>query len=136
MQKLKLYLAGPITGWRENAFSELKDHFEVYDPIQHSRQHSQSEYVPDDLAATKQCQIILAYQPKDKQPNLSMAIEATHGYCHGAMVIYIDERGTPDPLLIGISKRFFSNMDEAILFLKKISVDPAAQGMDALRETQ
>jgi hypothetical protein len=125
-KKLKLYLAGPISGWREQTFNRLKGHFDIYDPIKHSRQRSQSEYAPDDLKAVKNCDVILAYQPKDKPNNLAMAVEATLGYCHKAVVIYVDETGAPDPILIAISKRPFSELGKAIEFLKKFSFTPIA----------
>ena len=95
----KLYLAGPLSGWREEVFTELSPFFDVYDPVRHSRQHSQSEYAPDDLNAVKKCEVVLAFQPKDKNNCLGMAVEA----------------------LIGISKRVFSDLKKAVEFLIKIS---------------
>lgn len=129
MGKLKLYLAGPISGWREKTTEFLKESFEVYDPIIKSRQRSQAEYAPDDLEAVKKCDIILAYQPKNKEPCLALAIEATMGFCNGAIVIYVDERGAPDPIFIAISKRFFSDLNSAIDFLKKFAENPNKQGI-------
>ena len=117
----KLYLAGPLSGWREEVFTELSPFFDVYDPVRHSRQHSQSEYPPDDLNAVKKCEVVLAFQPKDKNNCLGMAVEATMGYCNGATVIYVDEKGSLDPILIGISKRVFSDLKKAVEFLIKIS---------------
>ena len=129
MSKLRLYLAGPISGWRDNTSKSLKDYFEVYDPIKKSRQRCQAEYAPDDLEAVKECDVILAFQPKSKEPCLALAIEATMGFCNGAIVIYIDERGAPDPIFIAISKRFFSDLNSAIDFLKKFAKNPSEQGV-------
>lgn len=126
---LKIYLAGPLSGWREKTAELLKDSFDVYDPVKESRQRCQAEYAPDDLEAVKKCQVILAYQPKNKEPCLALAIEATMGFCNGATVIYVDERGAPDPIFIGISKRFFSDLDSGMAFLKKFAENPEAQGI-------
>ena len=130
MTKLRIYLAGPLSGWREKATKSLDDAFDVYDPVKKSRQRCQAEYAPDDLEATKNCQVILAYQPKNKDPCLALAIEATFGFCNGAIVVYVDERGAPDPIFIGISKRFFSNLDNALSFLNKFAENPEAQGIE------
>ncbi len=129
MSKLRLYLAGPISGWRENISESLKDSFEVYDPIKKSRQRCQAEYASDDLEAVKKCDVVLAYQPKDKETCLALAIEATMGFCNGAVIIYVDERGAPDPIFIGISKRFFSDLDRATEFLKQFAKNPGEQGI-------
>jgi len=129
MSKLKIYLAGPIAGWRDKVTDSLKDSFEVYDPIKKSRQHCLAEYAPDDLEAVKKCDVILAYQPKDQEICLSLAIEATIGFCNGAVIIYVDERGAPDQIFIGISKRFFSELDKAIDFLKQFAKNPGEQGV-------
>jgi hypothetical protein len=118
---MKIYLAGPLSNWREKVINKLKEYYEIYNPITDSRQQCQSQYSNDDLEATKKCDIILAYQPKDSTPCLALAIEATMGLCNGAIVIYVDERGNPDPIFIGISKRFFSDLDSAIEFLKDFS---------------
>lgn len=129
MKKMKIYLAGPLSKWRDEVLSGLKDIYEFYNPLTDSRQNCQMEYTPDDLEAVKNCDIIIAYQPKDKTPCLAMAVEATLGFCNGAIVIYVDERGSPDPIMIGISKRPFYNLQDAIEFLKKFAEDPASQGI-------
>ena len=129
IEKMKVYLAGPLTNWREKIISGLKEVFDFCNPIKDSRQKCQAEYVPDDLQAVKNCNIILAFQPKDRAPCLAMAVEATIGFCNGKIVIYVDERGSPDPIMIGISKRPFSNLDDSIKFLKEFVKNPQAQGI-------
>lgn len=120
--KKKLYIAGPISGWRKKVYERLKDIFDVYDPVQHSRQGCQAEYAPDDFKAAKKADIILAYQPKDKEACLAMGVEATLGYCSNkAIVIYVDERGYLDPIMIAISKRTFSELEPALKFLERIA---------------
>jgi nucleoside 2-deoxyribosyltransferase len=64
MKKLKIYLAGTFSNWREKVIKELHDSFEFYHPLIHSRQGSMIEYVSDDLKAVAKCDIILAYQDK------------------------------------------------------------------------
>ena len=81
------------------------------------------------MEATKNCDVILAYQPRDRETCLALAIEATMGLCNGAIVIYVDERSNPDPIFIGISKRFFSDLDTAISFLKEFSKNPKNHGI-------
>jgi len=108
----------------------LKTLFEVHNPIDDSRQGSQSEYTNDDIDACARSDIILAFQP-DREPCLSVAVEATIGYCNGAVVIYVDERGKIDPFMVAISKRAFSKLSEAINFLRKISQNPEKAGIFA-----
>jgi len=126
---MKIYLAGPLTNWREEVIEELKQFYEIYNPITDSRQQYQAQYSHDDLEATKNCDVILAYQPKNKELCLALAIEATMGLCNGAIVIYVDERSNPDPIFIGISKRFFSDLSLAIDFLKDFSKDFGNHGI-------
>ncbi len=127
---MKIYLAGPLTNWREKVIEELKENYEIYNPITDSRQQYQAQYSYDDLEATKNCDIILAYQPKDKELCLALAIEATMGLCNGAIIIYVDERPNPDPIFIGISKRFFSELNSAISFIKEFSKDHKNHGIN------
>lgn len=127
---MKIYLAGPLTNWRDEVIKKLKEDYEIYNPITDSRQKCQAQYSHDDLEATKNCDIILAYQPKDKELCLALAIEATMGICNGAIVVYVDERPAPDPIFIGISKRFFSELDSAINFLKDFSKDSKIHGIN------
>ncbi len=129
MKKMKIYLAGPLSKWRDKVISELREIYEFYNPLIDSRQKCQAEYTPDDLEAVKNCDMIIAYQPKDRTPCLAMAVEATLGFCNGAIVIYVDERGSPDPIMIGISKRPFYNLEEAIEFLKEFAKNPESQGI-------
>jgi len=124
---MKIYLAGPLSNWRENVIKELKEFYDIYNPITDSRQQYQAQYSHDDLEATKNCGIILAYQPKDRELCLALAIEATMGLCNGAIIIYVDERPNPDPIFIGISKRFFSDLNSAINFLKDFANNPTNQ---------
>lgn len=126
---MKIYLAGPLTNWRENVIDELKEYYEIYNPITDSRQQYQAQYSYDDLEATKKCNIILAYQPKDREPCLALAIEATMGLNSGAIIIYVDERSSPDPIFIGISKRFFSDLNSAVNFLKDFSKNHENHGI-------
>jgi len=118
---MKIFLAGPLTDWREKVIDELKEFYEIYNPVTDSRQQYQSQYSHDDLESTKNCEVILAYQPKSSEACLALAIEATMGLCNGAIIIYVDERPNPDPIFIGISKRFFSDLSSAINFLKDFS---------------
>ncbi len=128
MSKLKLYLSSPFYDWGNELLTELRNLFEVHNPIENSRQGSQSEYTSDDINACTKSDIILAFQP-DREPCLSVAVEATIGYCNGATVIYVDERGKIDPFMVAISKRAFSKLSEAINFLRKLSVDPQKSGV-------
>lgn len=129
MAKMKVYLAGPLSPWREKVLAELNNLYDFYNPLTDSRQQCQMEYAPDDLEAVKHCDLVIAFQPNDKPPCLAMAVEATLGFCNGALVIYIDERGSPDPILIGISKRPFYSLDDAIAFLKTFAHDHSSQGI-------
>lgn len=127
--KKKIFLAGPLSNpWRRKVISLLKNIYEFYNPVTDSRQQSQAMYVPDDLKAIESCDIVLAYQPNE-MPCLGMAVEATFGFNKEKIVIYVDERGSLDPLMIGISKRPFSKLDDAITFLKKFEQNPEGQGI-------
>lgn len=128
-KKKKIFLAGPLSNpWRTKVISSLKDVYDFYNPITDSRQHSQSTYVPDDLKAIESCDIVLAYQP-DEKLCLGMAVEATFGFSKNVTVVYVDETGSLDPMMVGISKRPFSKLDDAIAFLKKLGVNPEGQGI-------
>ena len=126
---MKIFLAGPLSDWRNKVIEELKEFYEIYNPITDSRQQYQAQYSYDDLEATKKCDVILAYQPKNKETCLALAIEATMGLCNGAIIIYVDERGSPDPIFIGISKRFFSDLNSAMEFLKDFSKNHKNHGI-------
>ncbi|MDP1694011.1 MAG: hypothetical protein Q8L34_00550 [Candidatus Woesearchaeota archaeon] len=119
MTKQKLYLAGPMTpDWREGVIRELEAFFIIYNPIKDSRQDCQIHYVADDIEAARSSNFLLAYQPGDQKPCLGMAVEAALCFENKGMVVYTDESSAPDPLMIGISKRSFAKLEDAVHFLK------------------
>ena len=124
MNKEMLYLAGPMTpNWREGVIKELEQFFIIYDPTRDSRQDCQMHYTSDDVAAAQSARYALGYQPADKKPCLAMAVEMTLCFANKGTVVYVDETPTPDPLLIGIAKRSFSRLEEAINFLKRCATE-------------
>jgi len=126
MKKQKLYLAGPITpNWREGVIRELESLFTIYDPTRDSRQDCQMHYASDDIEAARSSKFLLAYQPGDKKPCLAMAVEAAMCFENKGVVVYVDESAAPDPLMIGISKRPFSKLEDAVNFLKRLATSNA-----------
>lgn len=122
MTKPKLYLSGPMTpNWREGVIRALEAFFIIYDPIKDSRQDCQMNYASDDIVAARSSNFLLAYQPGDQKPCLGMAVEAAMCFENKGVVIYVDESTAPDPLMIGISKRPFSKLEDAVNFLKRLA---------------
>ena len=105
----KVYLAGGYdSSWRKVLIDQLP--IDGYDPWKSTPQHASYTFIHDDLRAIDTCALVVAYYPGGYR-NSGMAAEMGYAAAKNIPVYYICEEDAPDMFLIGLSKRFFPNLD-------------------------
>jgi len=117
-KKKNLYLAGNLGNWRDGVVEKLKDQYNIYNALVDSRQDCPIHFVNDDIKGVESSNILLAYRSKENPDCPGMAFEAGVAYKNGTIIIFVDETAFPDPLIFSVAKRFFTELDVAIEYLK------------------
>jgi len=116
-RKLRVYLGGSKGTWRRKFAKENQD-CECYDPFKHSKQTALVSFTQKDLQAVKETDVLFIYI--NYKIYTGSCIEAGFAFARGIPIILVFElKGYIDPLLLGISRKVFTDLDSAIDWFKK-----------------
>jgi len=116
MNKPKIYLIGSFHDFRDKIINALPD-YDFSDP----RKFKQScvlNTVSEDVKEAKECPVSLAVFPKGKSRGTMSYAELGISAVYENHIIIVDEDENADPLLKQIARNYFTNLDDAIGFLK------------------
>ncbi len=114
-----IYTAGTLlTDWRGYLKKNVKNH-EFID-FDHVNQQSIATFTYEDFKNIDRSDIVLAYTMKGEMPHPGTSSEIGYGYAKKKLVLYIEENPVPYPILVGLSKRFFSNLETVVYYLNHL----------------
>ena len=117
LRKMRVYLGGCKGDWRIR-FKQALPEFECYDPFKHSNQQAISTFVWQDLEAIKASDMVIFYI--DYPRFTGACVEAGYAFALNKPIILVYTlRGRVDEMLLGVSKKVFTDLDSAIERFKK-----------------
>jgi nucleoside 2-deoxyribosyltransferase len=123
INKRKIYLAGGFnSGWQKVASASLK-HFYLLDPSLHHLEDPVA-YTEWDLAAIRECDIVLANMEATNPAGYAMSLEMGYAKALGKKVIFVDQITDPQisrhfGMIRQASDEVFPSLHSAIEFLNR-----------------
>ena len=112
----KIYLIGSFYSFRDRIINELPQ-YTFSDPRTH-RQSCVAKLVTDDMAEAENCQLALAVFPRGKRKGVGSFAELGSSAVYQNHILIADETNEDDSLLHRIAYNYFTNLDDAIAYLK------------------
>lgn len=116
MRKFRIYLGGSRGKWREKFRKEISD-LECYDPFLQSKQLNLASFTKEDLEVIKNSDIV--FFCINYPIYTGACVEAGYAHALGKEIILVFLlKGYTDPLLLGISRKVFTDFDIALKWFK------------------
>lgn len=115
---MKIYLAGCKGIWRMK-FRDALPGVEFIDPFKDSNQRSLATFTIDDLKAVEEADMIVVYIGYPVYTGACIETGYAHALGRPIWLIWELRKGRMEPMLFGIAKKIFSDVDTAIERLKK-----------------
>jgi len=113
-KKIKIYLAGAFSGWRDNVIASLSSYpIEFYDPRTDTDQSSICSFTTDDKNGVANSSAILCYAQEGHE-NVGLAWEAGIAVQAKVPLILVAEVDFIFPLLAGSALRIFTSIPPAM----------------------
>jgi len=117
MRRVRVYLGGCKGNWREKFIEENPDCL-CYDPFRHSPQGALMIFTKADLDAIKDSDVVVFYIAYHIYTGA--CLEAGYAHALGKPIVLIFTlKGYIDPLLLGVSRKVFTDLDLAIEWFKE-----------------
>lgn len=116
MRKVKVYLGGSRGDWREKFAKENPD-VECYDPFKH-KQESLMDFSKNDLSQIENSDVVFFYI--NYHVYTGACVEAGYAYAREVPIVLVFAlKGYIDPLLLGVSRKVFTDLESGIEWFKK-----------------
>lgn len=116
-RKVRVYLGGSRGKWR-SYFAKMFPECECYNPFTHSKQTALMDFAKEDLEAIKNSDVIFLYI--NYRVYTGACVEAGYAYALGKPVVLVFcLKGYIDPLLLGVSRKVFTDIESAMEWFHK-----------------
>ena len=109
---MKAYLAGGLSDWRTEVAAKLPD-LTIHDPFFNSNQSAIYHFVGEDLFAVDESDFVLAVVDYERHTGTAVELGFAHARNKPIYLVWLLDT-PPDSMMVGISKKLFLSLDDAI----------------------